>query len=118
MNLDDLKHASESLKRRNPDLFTVGAVATRRPERNAIQALDGGSKERRQRKGRVVVRVTLIQCRRRELDSDSAAFALKPLRDAISASFGLDDADARIAWNYGQVVSKGEQGVIVKVEHL
>ncbi len=118
MKRSDLEHASQSTKRLNPSIFgpVVGAVVANRPERNPVQALDGRGKERRQRKGCVVVRVVLITCRRRELDDDSATYALKPLRDAIAASLGLDDADARIEWNYGQQTTKGEQGVIVRIE--
>ena len=120
MKISDLTNASESTKRRNPELFggALGAVGARRPERNKVSALDGRGKERRQRTGRVVVCVTLIALRRRLLDEDSAIFALKPLRDAIAASLGIDDADARIAWQYGQQITKGEQGVIVRIEQV
>lgn len=95
---------------------SVDTVVPKIRQRNEVPALDGAIKEQRQRKGRVAVRVTLILCRHRELDSDSAIYSLKPLRDAVAASFGLDDADARIAWHYGQQVGPGEQGVIVKIE--
>ena len=113
-------HASESIKRRNPEFFNgdMGSVATRRPERNKVSALDGGGKERRQRKGSVVILVSIIALRRRLLDEDSAIFAAKPLRDAIAASLGLDDEDARIAWQYSQQITRGEQGVIVRIEAL
>jgi len=120
MKLSDLTNASESTKRRNPELFgsALDSVATHSPERNKVSALDGRGKERRQRKGRVVILVSIIALRRRLLDEDSAIFALKPLRDAIAASLGIDDADARIAWQYGQQTTKGEQGVIVRIEQI
>ena len=108
-------NASVSFLKRNSSPV-VGAVVANRSERNAVPSLDRQVKERRQRKGRVVVRITLITFRHRELDGDSAVFALKPLRDAIANSLGLDDADARIEWNYGQQITKGEQGVIVRIE--
>ncbi len=38
--------------------------------------------------------------------------------DQIAASLGLDDADARIAWQYGQQTSKGEQGVVIRIEAI
>jgi hypothetical protein len=118
MKISDLNNASEAIKRRNPELFGnhLGAVGSGRSERHKVQALDRGGKERRQRKGRVVIVVSLIAFRRRLLDEDSAIFALKPLRDAIAASLGIDDADARIAWQYGQQVTRGESGVIVRIE--
>lgn len=97
---------------------SVGAVGAARSERNKVSALDGRGKERRQRKGSMepCCRVLLISCRHRELDDDSNCYSLKPLRDAIAASFGIDDADARIRFEYGQVITKGEQGVIVRIE--
>ncbi len=97
---------------------SVGAVVSRRPERNPVFALDARGKVCRQRKGRVAVRVTLIACRRRELDDDSNIYSLKPLRDAISATLGIDDADSRIKWHYGQTITGGDTGVIVKIESL
>lgn len=114
--LKDEERARQNLYERAN--HSMGAVVRTRPQRNEISALDGAIKEQRQRKGRVAVRVTLIACRHRELDSDSAVFALKPLRDAVAASLGIDDADARIAWDYGQVVSRGEPGVIVRIEQV
>lgn len=96
----------------------VDSVGASRTKRNKISALDGRGKERRQRKGSVepCCRVLLVSCRHRELDDDSNIYSLKPLRDAIAASFGIDDADARIRFEYGQVITKGEQGVIVRIE--
>lgn len=96
----------------------LGALEATRTERNKVQALDRSVKERRQRKGSVepCCRVLLIACRQRELDDDSNVYSLKPLRDAVAASFGIDDADARIRWEYGQVIVRGEQGVIVRIE--
>lgn len=96
---------------------TVGAVVSARPERNKIQALGGAVKARRQRTGRVAIRVILVACRHKELDrDDSVNFSLKPIRDAIANSLGLDDNDARIKFHYGQVVTTGEQGVLVRIE--
>jgi len=101
----------------NPNL---GAVVATKTERHKVPALDGAIKERRQRKGSVEprCRVLLISCRHRELDDDSNIYSLKPLRDAVAASFGLDDADGRIQWEYGQQTTRGEQGVIVRIEQL
>ena len=62
--------------------------------------------------------VSLISCRRRELDDDGNVAALKPLRDAIAESLGLDDADKRIRFEYGQLETRTEQGVIVKISRL
>jgi len=94
----------------------VGAVGTARPERNQVSALDGAERQRRSRKGSVVVHVTLVACRCRLLDDDNLVYSLKPLRDAVAASLGLDDRDARIRFGYGQARTDGEEGVIVKIE--
>lgn len=44
--------------------------------------------------------------------------SLKPLRDAIARSFGLDDHESTIAWEYRTVEAEGEEGVFVRVEVL
>jgi len=107
-------------KVRNETNSHLGAVVSARSERNKVSALDGRGKERRQRKGSVesCCRVLLISCRHHELDDDSNVYSLKPIRDAIAASFGIDDADGRISWEYGQQLTRGEQGVIVRIEAL
>lgn len=66
----------------------------------------------------MVVIVHLHAIRRRLLDDDNATAACKPLRDAIAESLGIDDGDSRIRWEYSQSETKGEQGVIVKIETL
>lgn len=104
----------ERIRKSNPDAFRK--VEARRPERSQVSPLDGGIKERKAGKGSVVVRVTLISCRSRITDDDALAYSLKPLRDAISNSLGLDDADPRIKFEYGQLRTDGTQGVIVKIE--
>jgi hypothetical protein len=50
------------------------------------------------------------------MDSDNAQGGFKPLRDAISSWFGLDDRDDVIEWSYGQVTTRGCEGVIVTVD--
>lgn len=118
--LKDESRARERMQSKHEASSNLGAVVATRTERNKVQALDGAIKERRQRKGSVepCCRVLLIACRHRELDDDSNVYSLKPLRDAIAASLGLDDADTRIRWDYGQAITPGEQGVIVRIETI
>lgn len=121
MNLKELQNVSEATRRRNPELFAggaLGAVERARSERNPVQPLDGRLKEQCRRKGRVLVCITLVSCRRRELDSDNLQFALKPIRDAISNALGCDDADARIKWQYAQQLTAGQEGTLLIVEQL
>jgi translation initiation factor IF-2 len=115
---------NESLRKRNPHIYGVQINPAVRPmvparkERNEIQTLDGGVKISKQSKGDVEIVVALIACRNREIDDDSNVYSLAPLRDAIAASLGLNDADKRIRWAYSQVIHRGTPGVIVKIEHL
>lgn len=64
--------------------------------------------------GGPVLRVTLIGFESRPRDSDNPCY--KALRDAIARSFGLDDDDKTIAWEYSQHTTAGSEGVLVKVE--
>jgi hypothetical protein len=62
------------------------------------------------------VTVTLVAHLARRLDTDNLAHALKPLRDAIAGTLEVDDGDERLRWEYGQVETRGREGVTVKVE--
>jgi hypothetical protein len=110
------KNVSESVRKLNPHLYGLGAVAPTKRERSPVSALDQGGKQRRKRSGSVVIRVAIISCRHREVDRDSNIYSLKPIQDAISASLGIDDGDARIRFYFGQVEDPGgEEGLIVKI---
>lgn len=52
------------------------------------------------------------------MDDDNAIAGLKPLRDAIARMFGLDDADSRIRFEYGQCRTDGDEGTIVKLQRF
>ena len=81
-----------------------------------VRALVQGVQKRQKGKGGVEIIVSLITCRRRELDDDGNVAALKPLRDAVAESLGIDDGDKRIKFEYGQLETKSSEGVIVKIE--
>lgn len=55
---------------------------------------------------------------RRRMDDDNLVASLKPLRDAIARSLGIDDGDSRVVWQYSQTETRGQQGVIVSLECL
>ena len=122
MKLSDIRDAKLREKiiqldrQQNPTRPVMGGLATAKQERNEVQPLDGGGKCVKSRTGGVVVVVTLIAFRHREIDDDSCSYSLVPIRDAIAASLGLDDADRRIRFQYGQVVTRARQGVLVKIE--
>src|ERR1019366_2206741 len=88
----------------------VGAVAPSVSQQAPLRPLEQGVQKRQKGKGSVVVVVALIACRRRELDDDGNVASLKPLRDAVALSLGLDDADKLIRFEYSQLETRGEQG--------
>ncbi len=63
-----------------------------------------------------MLRVSLVAFRRNLLDRDAVSFQFKPLTDAVAATLGVDDDDPRVEWEWGQVKTDGEEGVVVKVE--
>lgn len=116
LKLDDLP---QSIKRLNPDLFRVGALDPP-VHREPARALVSGKPEKPRGRGRLPkgadVTVTLCAYLWRRLDPDNLGHALKPIQDAIAAWLGLDDGDPRLRWEYGQVETRGAQGVAVKIE--
>ena len=113
----EFANASDTFKRLNPHLFGVGAVEAGEPKPIVASALVGGGAQR-QKSGAVLVRISLVAHRRRLTDDDNNTGSFKPLRDAIARSIGIDDGDARIAFECGQVETKGQEGVTVKIETL
>ena len=107
--------AKPAVARANPHL--VGALEADRAQRPTVQALVPGVQKPACGTSGLAIRVTLIACRRRLLDAhDSLPFSFKPLVDAIAATLGLDDGSPQLHWEYGQVRTSGEEGVIVKIE--
>lgn len=47
---------------------------------------------------------------------ENLRIGLKPLVDAIATSLGIDDADPRVTWEYGQQKTAGEPCVAVVIE--
>jgi hypothetical protein len=114
---------SDAVRRLNPELFSasgplgaVGATKHRQPP----GALVGRQTPQPSRPARLVagaeVTVTLTAYLARRLDPDNLAGALKPLQDAVAGWLGIDDGDERLRWEYGQVETRGREGVTVKVE--
>jgi hypothetical protein len=69
-------------------------------------------------KGLVLVRVGIIRVSAGELDDDGLVSCYKHFRDAIADSLGFDDGDKRIKFSYGQLVSQGRPGTIVRIERM
>lgn len=114
---------NESLRKLNPHIWpnaggSLCRMASDQPQQAALRALDKGVQKRQKGKGSVEVVVSLVACRRNELDDDNNVASLKPLRDAIAETLGLDDGDRRIRFECGQTETRGRQGVIVKIEQI
>lgn len=106
----------ERIRRENPDVFRPLVAEVAQPA--SSPPLDGCSAQRQGRKSKLAVRVTLVTLRRRVCDDDNDASALKPVRDAIARSIGLDDGDPRIKFEYGAARTDGQTGVMVKIEQI
>lgn len=113
----------DELKSRKPHLFDLGQVQPKIAKRQGERALVSESSRRQTRKCGLahsgpLARVTLTSFRRRELDGDNIVGGFKPLRDAIARWLGCDDSERFITWEYGQVMTKGEVGTVVRIEIL
>lgn len=122
MKIEDLRNVSESTRQRNPALFGVGGLRSPVSQPDKGQALVKKPKRkargRKSVEGRPVLRITLIACRHTTLDADNSIGGFKQMRDVIADSFQLDDAESTIDWQYSQVKTNGQQGVIVMIERV
>lgn len=118
MKLDEIQ-GSTTFRKLNAALFAAlaarpaqGAEPSRRSHSTDCR-LDGPAP-------RLGYRVTITQFRRRLLDGhDSLAFAVKPIVDEIGVFLGYpNDSDPALHWEYGQQETRGEEGVIVKIQPL
>lgn len=119
MKISELNNASEATKRLNPELFRspVAQLSNTIGEQKARLSLVAKARRKNRRFSRAQVRVSIISCRQRLLDSDNLVAGAKQLRDVIAEILGCDDAEGSgIEWYYHQIASKGEQGVIVRIE--
>lgn len=97
----------------------VGRMVAASPEQPSVQTLVCQEQKPSRSKSRVEIRVVLIAFRRKLLDQhDSLAFSFKPLVDEIAATFGIDDADPRLNWEFHQIKTTGCCGVLVRIETL
>lgn len=118
----NLENLPEHIKARNPHLFAVGGVCSAKPEPPAgkalerpLQGLQGGTQGMEE--GNRRLRVVLVVHRRRLVtDRDNLIGGCKHIRDVIARSFGIDDAERFIDWEYHQIKTRGRQGVAVKIE--
>ena len=108
---------SESFRRLNPHLYSLGRLEAKKSEPITVPSLESFGKKLKVSEGCMVV-CTLTAHRKRIIDDDNCTASLKPLRDGISESLGIDDGDKRISWQCSQVQTKGKEGVTVTIEVL
>lgn len=107
----------ESFKRRNPHLYP-DLDRLQNPIRKQDQRRKVEDSKLEKCTPSLAVRVSILSLRRRKVDEhDNLRTGAKPLVDAITASLGLlGDDDPRVEWEYGQVITSGQEGTIVKIE--
>lgn len=122
---------SEATKRLNPEIFgpVVGAASGPVLQPNGGAPLVGGASKPKARRAsrsarpqrrtiRPVLRVTIVALTRRAADLDNIMSGTKPVRDAIAREFGLDDSERQIDWQYGSQPTRGELGVMIRIEPI
>lgn len=96
----------------------VGELLPTKPKQDPLPTLDQKPKSRKRCAYRVALLITLIRVGKAKLDDDNLASSFKGLRDAVAKSIGVDDANPRLKWIYGQVETRGRVGSIVTIERV
>jgi len=109
-------NVSDAVRKRNPELFGLGAVSSTIPKRSGRRKSQAKNADQARSSFRVAV--SLIGFRRIPLDDDNFVGACKHLRDGIAESIGFDDGDKRLRWQYQQIQTYGDEGVMVRIEIL
>ena len=111
-----LNNASESVRRKNPHLFNVGKIPDPLSESIRLGQCQDPYQPQEAGKGKLVI--SLVSLRSRKLDRDNLVGSFKWLQDAIAWSLQVDDGDDRIEWQYAQLITDGEEGVMVRIETM
>jgi len=102
----------------NPHRRQVDGLETSQPKPAAARALVSPDAKRKSGKAGVEFIITLLSHRKRLLDEDNHIGSLKPLRDGIAKTLGIDDGSLAVRWQYQQIKTEGREGVVVTVERL
>lgn len=109
------QNVSEAVRKLNPHLYRVGGVEAKVAKPNQ-RSEKQDSKLEGSASG-MAFRVSLVVMARRTMDShDNLRASLKPLADRIAETLGRDDSE--IEWEYQQMKTEGNQGVMVRIEAL
>lgn len=108
------------LVRENRKYFNLDSRQDTKPEQSfgdvipAKNRRKAENKEKNRSSSKEKPVVVLISLRRKLITdaSESLPVGFKYHRDAIADELGMDDSDANIKWEYGQVKTSGPEGVI------
>jgi hypothetical protein len=107
------KKAQEQILHDYPDLFRAVEAKVAKP--NTTQAMDGGISKQAGGVQSMEICVVFVALIKRKLDDDNLIAALKPLRDAICTTIGIDDGSDIYKFYYEQQVTIGQEGVLVHI---
>lgn len=121
LQLDQIQNAKLRRKIEEADAIQncgrrVGSVQAEKPKSN--QRGESQDTELESGQDSMAIRISFCLFTRRLLDSDNKVSAAKNLRDIVCESLGLEnDADSeKLSFEYQNVITSGEQGVLVKIE--
>lgn len=103
------------VKKANPHL--AGMVPKER-EPNPKPALVKDLPRQSGNRSSLAVSVLFVAMRHRLLDEDNLVAGFKHLRDVVSRTLGVDDADPRIQWRCSQCRTDGREGTVVVIRCL
>lgn len=112
---------SESIRKRNPDLFGVRSAQTNKHGERSNSLGENAQTQKSPKtgdRGRVVIVATLCAHSLKTYDGDNLQNALKPARDEIAKFYGFDDGDNIWSWQYAQTITTGTPGFTVTIELL
>ena len=93
----------------NPHRRQVGGLETSQPKPAAARALVSPDAKRKSGKAGVEFIITLLSHRKRLLDEDNHIGSLKPLRDGIAKTLGIDDGSLAVRWQYQQIKTEARR---------
>jgi hypothetical protein len=98
---------------------SVAGVQNTVGESKARATLVAKPRRAHRRSRRAQVRVSIVSFRRRLLDDDNLTAGAKQIRDVIAEKLEADDAErGGIEFECEQVLTRGTEGTIVKIESL
>lgn len=108
-------NVSEAVRKRNPHLYGAGQLEAGQSEPASPPPLVRRIENVAAGPAGVAYRIQITARRKRLLDDDNLIASIKPLRDAIAATLGIDDGDPRLCFECGQVKSSATEDCVVSI---